>query len=144
MWSDMLTKPLAGLKSKVMRSKLMNCAVEYDDAAEAAITHPDLLPKVDPLPVDTGETLKKAELTARGPKPKQVGALNKRVELLKDLASRHTGSQLPTHRRSVLSEVKLASLNTKVARGDFSDFASRHAKARLVARVARRVMTRRR
>ena len=28
-----------------MRAELMNCPVDYDDAAEAALTHPNLLPR---------------------------------------------------------------------------------------------------
>ena len=45
MWSYMLTKPKQGRPFYVMRAELMNCPVDYDDAAEAALTHPKLLPR---------------------------------------------------------------------------------------------------
>ena len=41
MWADVLTKPLQGLKFKIMRAFLMNCPVDYTDA-------PDPLPSSKP------------------------------------------------------------------------------------------------
>jgi len=45
MWLDVLTKPKQGMLFYIMRAKLMNCPVHYDDAAEAVLTHPKLLPQ---------------------------------------------------------------------------------------------------
>ena len=44
MWSDVLTKPLMGIKWQEMRAKLMNRPVNYDDKAERLATYPGLLP----------------------------------------------------------------------------------------------------
>ena len=75
MWSDTLTKSLLGKKYKVMRSKQMNVSVEYDDELEASKTHPDLLPKVDPLPEDSRETIKKTGVAKTGQSAKEQNTM---------------------------------------------------------------------
>ena len=45
MWSYVLTKPKQGRRFYVMRAHLMNCPVDYDNAAKAALIHPKLLPR---------------------------------------------------------------------------------------------------
>ena len=62
MWSDVFTKPLMGKKWHEMRAKTMNCGVNYDDEAEAKITHPDLLPKIDPIDASSLELLKQEKI----------------------------------------------------------------------------------
>ncbi len=44
MWSDVLTKPLMGIKWRWIRAKLMNFPVNYNDEAEQLATHRGLLP----------------------------------------------------------------------------------------------------
>ena len=45
MWADYYSKPLQGSKFCAMRSKIMNCPVEYDNDVERRLTHHLLLPK---------------------------------------------------------------------------------------------------
>ena len=47
MWADYHSKPLQGLKFRTMRSKIMNCLIEYDDDVERRLTHPLLLTKYE-------------------------------------------------------------------------------------------------
>ena len=44
---DYYSKPLQGLKFCTMRSKIMNCPIEYDNDVERRLTHPLLLPKYE-------------------------------------------------------------------------------------------------
>ena len=119
---DTLTKPLLAKKFKVMRGKLMNVTVEYDDELEASKTHPERLPKDNPLPKDSRETLKEAGVAKTGQSMKeQNAALNKKLAngefrdfaklQQKKSASSHTVNSLPNCHRSVLSEVNTARLN---------------------------------
>ena len=39
MWADKLTKPLEGTVSRMMREKLMNTVVDYNDRIKKAETH---------------------------------------------------------------------------------------------------------
>ena len=47
MWADYHSKPLQGSKFREMRSKIMNCPVEYDNDVERWLTHHLLLPKYE-------------------------------------------------------------------------------------------------
>ena len=48
MWADYHSKPLQGSKFREMRSKIMNCPVEYNNDVERRLTHHLLLPKYKP------------------------------------------------------------------------------------------------
>ena len=69
MWADYNTKPLQGLKFRVMRAEMMGIPVEYDDDVERRRTHPLLLPKdeANVVSVTDGEILEKMEIIKRVP-----------------------------------------------------------------------------
>ena len=64
----MNTKPLQGMKFRVMRAQVMGITVEYNDDTECQQTHPLLMPKVEPMSLswDDTEVLKKVKITAPG------------------------------------------------------------------------------
>jgi len=96
MWSDVFTKPLMGKKWREMRAKTMNCGVNYDDEAEAKITHPDLLPKVDPIDASSLELLKREKIIKRLKDCRKSSPIKRPAE------------PPPNCRRSVLGESKIA------------------------------------
>jgi hypothetical protein len=89
MRSDTLSKPLQGRLFCEMRSHLMNCPIEYDDEAELAATHPDLLPTEGWSDPDEDEKVLSAAV---------------QLLVLSSLASR--GATPSGHRRSVLEHVR--------------------------------------
>ena len=94
MWSDVLTKPLQGRQWCVMRSNLMNCPVDYDNEAELANTHPDLLPKEDDSPVPAGD----------------AKVLTKALALIAQGTMTRRTRESSGHRRSVLGNKLLSAL----------------------------------
>ena len=48
MWCDILTKPKQGQVFREFRGFLMNGPIDYLDAVEPLLTHPQLLPQIKP------------------------------------------------------------------------------------------------
>ena len=86
MWSDVLTKPKQGRPFYIMRAELMNCPDDYDDAAEAALTHPKLLPRNEGAATTAVDdsVLKKAVFDSFMSMPKQTDPVKHRRSVLGD------------------------------------------------------------
>jgi len=90
-WSSVLTKPKQGRPFYLMRVELMNCPVDYDDAAEAVLTHPKLLPRKDEgVTTSTLDKaiLKKAVFDSYMLMSKQSGHIKHRRSVLGDLGNK--------------------------------------------------------
>jgi hypothetical protein len=110
MWSDLLTKPQQGMLFKRQRAELMNCEVNYDDKLEQKNTHPKLLPEVvESISTESVELLAKSGVTSvlrTSDNPTYVPA-SERVTFKK---------QPQAHRRSVLSDKRIAELKNRIDR----------------------------
>jgi len=88
MWADVLTKPLQGRAFRLMRSKLMNCSVDYEDqevseekSPKVAVANKGIAKSNKPSPV-TGRVSCRAPtqtLQECVGKPRLLGAMNRRL-----------------------------------------------------------------
>ena len=92
MWADVLTKPLQGRAYRVMRSKLMNCPVDYVDECNKKVWFADI--------TGVGAATKNTKITGVQNKQQQQSKSEQ-----KTLKQRKQGS--PVQRRSVLGKSRL-------------------------------------
>ena len=88
MWADILTKPLQGKAFRLMRSKLMNCSVDYEDQEVSEERSPKIVVANEGKTKSSKPKPVTGRVSCRAPtqtlqecvgKPKLLGATNRRL-----------------------------------------------------------------